>query len=116
MELEVGELPVIGALPASGGLADTHEARDAIQWYRFTIEEKATYVIDVKADHGDPVVGLFRARGIEYIAENDDGGQQIDARLEWLLEQGTYYAGVREFLGKPARYWISVGKYSGRWR
>ncbi len=98
MELNVGDRPVFGEVDGS------------VQWYQVRIVRDGEYTINVKADSGDPAVGLFGPDGFGYIAENDDGGQHFDARLERPLMAGRYYLGVRGFLGGSAQYWIGVAE------
>ncbi len=83
---------------------------DGTKWYTMNIGEEKRYLIAVKAEFGDPRVGLFGAdeADYEYIAQDDDGGVRFDSRLEEQLKAGTYYVGVRGFLGQPVRYWIGI--------
>ncbi len=97
---EVEELRM-GAPPAykvsSGGF----------DWYSFVVTGASDYVITVVSYDGDPTVALY-ASDLEYISEDDDGGQGLDSRLEGCVEAGRYYVGVRDLLGASWRYSIDL--------
>lgn len=61
-------------------------------WTWFTVRRSAEYVITAIGENSslDTYIELYDADG-EYLDENDDGGNNLDARLRIHLEPGTYY-------------------------
>ena len=66
----------------------------ATKWFRFRVQEDATYAIDVRSVEGDPVIALFGPNGFTPRGENDDF-DGLNSRLERTLEVGRYFLGVR---------------------
>ncbi len=61
-------------------------------WTWFTVRRSADYVITAVGEMSslDTYIELYDEDG-EYLDENDDGGNNLDARLRIYLEPGTYY-------------------------
>ncbi len=57
--------------------------------YRFSVAEEGRVRIDLKSAEGDSYLYLLNEEG-RRIADNDDGGVGVDARVERDLDPGTY--------------------------
>lgn len=90
IELTDGALPPTEVPLIHGGLAAK----------RFTLEESARLRIDVTADEtfgADPFFEIFKEEdwGRREVAENDDGGRNLNARVEREFEPGAYIIVMR---------------------
>ncbi|MBS7455925.1 hypothetical protein [Coralloluteibacterium stylophorae] len=74
--------------------------------YQLEVERAGDYVIDMMSNDLDSVLGLYR--GERPLGEDDDGGENEDARLRLTLEPGRYEIRASSYLGTGGRYSISV--------
>ena len=80
-----------------------------VDWVRFSISSGRTVIIETDGDT-DTVMILFD-RDENMIAEDDDGGDSGNARIERFLPSGTYFIMIRQFDDNPVTgtdYTISV--------
>ena len=77
--------------------------------FRFIVPAQAGYTIET-GGRTDVVMGLFgpNDRTIQ-IAQDDDSGKGLNARISTNLEPGTYYLRIRHFRPRgTGKYTISV--------
>ncbi len=74
--------------------------------YTLTIEEAGMYQIDMRADGLDPMLTLEGPAG--YMAEDDDGGDNYNARLTERLEAGVYTLTARCYEENRGLYNLTV--------
>ena len=76
---------------------------------RFNINEDALYIIDAVGDEDfDSYIDLYWIDQNEHIASDDDGGGNLNSRLELELENGIYEVLVSELFGRAGRVTVSV--------
>ncbi len=81
---------------------------DDVQTFSFTIERATTVQVDVLGEDGfDPVATLRDSAG-GVIAENDDGGDFLDAQLVQRLEPGRYDVEVEGFGSSGGSFQVIV--------
>ena len=83
--------------------------------YRFEIAQVGRFRLDLKSVGGDPYLYLLTEEG-NRIADNDDGGIGLDARLESDLAPGTYLIEATTFGGRKrgaADFTLSVSRVTG---
>ena len=83
--------------------------------YSFEVATPGRVRIDLKSAGADPYLYLLAEDGSR-IADNDDGGGDIDARVERDLQPGTYLVEATTVGGRsrgPADFTISVSYVSG---
>ncbi|MDR0568198.1 MAG: DVUA0089 family protein [Spirochaetaceae bacterium] len=70
----------------------TFTAADDADWAKFTVAEPGVYEIRAYAAEGDldTYIELYDSEG-EFIDDDDDGGDDYDARLRVRLDPGTYF-------------------------
>ena len=78
--------------PRPATLADHDWLINERQEYQFTIATAGVYVITAESSNFDTVLTVS-GRGVE--EENDDGGNNLNSRLQLFLEPGQYTASVR---------------------
>ncbi|MDR1308130.1 MAG: DVUA0089 family protein [Treponema sp.] len=69
---------------------------DDVDWVKFQVTRSGRYVIRARGVNSarlDTVVALYDSSN-SYIDEDDDGGEDMDARLSAQLQSGTYYVKV----------------------
>lgn len=74
--------------------------------YHLEILEDGEYQIDVRGAPRNPVAFLYR--GEELVAQNDDGGEDQDARIVEFLSPGTYSLRVVEHEARPFTAQVSA--------
>lgn len=78
-----------------------------VAFYEFTSDAGVTVVIDVMSNDVDPLVTLFF--GNDFIGDDDDGGDGLNARLTVTLSQGgTYLVGVTSYGGGTGAFTVSL--------
>ena len=80
-----------------------------VDWVRFSISSGRTVTIETGGD--TDTVMLLYDRNENLIAEDDDGGDSGNARIERFLPSGIYFVMIRQFDDNPmtdAEYTISV--------
>ena len=83
--------------------------------YRFQVEEPGRFRVELKSDGGDPYIYLLTEDGAR-IADDDDGGTGLDARVESDLAPGTYLVEATTFGGRKrgaSGFTLSVSRVSG---
>jgi len=107
---------VIGAAPVSGAL-DASSPRDAAERpyhdYVIALESGQRVRIDAIGDDTlDPMIQLLREGGTDPVAEDDDSGEGLDARLNYTVEEsGNYVVRVLTFLPDAAgRYSVGIAR------
>ncbi|AEF83579.1 putative tyrosinase [Treponema primitia ZAS-2] len=102
------------AKPIALGAPQEHTFSDAsdIDWVRFTITQAGSYEIRCNASDSllDSYLELYDANE-NSIAENDDDGDSLNARIRQRLEPGTYLIKVRTLSSDPLadnRYTLRV--------
>ena len=83
--------------------------------YRFEIAESGRFRIDLKSTGGDSYLYLLAGDGSR-IADDDDGGIGLDARIESDLGPGTYLIEATTFGGRKrgaADFTLSVARVTG---
>lgn len=89
----------------------TFSSRDDVDWVRFQISQAGRYIIRAKgvnSDSLDTYIELYD-QDFNVIDENDDGGENMDARLSVRLQSGTYYVKVECLDETPSQpYAISI--------
>lgn len=94
------------------GRVDSHGGLD---WFEFSVEKDDEYIISVDSDEGDPVIALYGADGMSFLAESDDDGEGENPLIRTELAEGRYYLAVWEYEGKGLKYMVDIsGKDSGR--
>jgi hypothetical protein len=87
-----------------------HDADD-VDWVKFQITTPGRYTIHtrgVRSNNLDTYIELFDAN-MRSIAENDDGGENLDSRLSQRLENGLYHLKVECLDDEPDQaYTISI--------
>ena len=53
-------------------------------------------------------VGVLEDQSGETLATNDDGGSELNFRIQTVLLRGTYYVGVRSFGDHTGDYVLNV--------
>lgn len=76
--------------------------------YTLTIEEAGAYQIDMRSDEFDTLMKLSGPNG--YYAENDDGGDDYNARIGDLLEPGEYELKAGSYEASSGLYNVEVTK------
>lgn len=76
--------------------------------YTLTIEEAGAYQIDLRSDEFDTLVKLSGPNG--YYTENDDGGDDYNARIGDLLEPGDYQLKAGSYQASSGLYTVQVSK------
>jgi hypothetical protein len=73
-----------------------------VDWARIRITRQGTYEIRARGvdDSLDTVLELINSQA-ETIAEDDDGGDNLDARISEVLSPGTYYIKVSTLSSDP---------------
>jgi hypothetical protein len=74
----------------------TFHSSDDVDWFQFRITQPGRYVIrarGVRTNRLDTYIELFDSN-VNSIAENDDGGDNLDSRLSLHFENGTYFLKV----------------------
>jgi hypothetical protein len=89
----------------------TFTTGDDVDWVKFEITQGGRYAIrarGVNSNRLDTYIELFNSRESS-IDENDDGGEDYDARISRRLETGTYYLKVHCLDDEPDQpYTISI--------
>ncbi|GHU29175.1 hypothetical protein FACS1894164_21410 [Spirochaetia bacterium] len=83
-----------------------------VDWVRFTVSRAGAYEIRTMGINRDvdTYIELFDSRG-NSVAEDDDGGENLDSRLQIQLRPGTYFLKVAAYEEDPVNqsdYEISV--------
>ena len=76
------------------GVSGTLDGRTP-QFYRFVVDAAARYRIFTSSDAD--TVGTLYGPDCDEIAEDDDGGDDMDFRIDHSLAPGTYYVAVRGY-------------------
>ena len=87
----------------------------AARTFRFEVEQPGRIRIDLKAEEADSFLYLLDASGGR-IADNDDGGAGIDARVERDLTPGVYLLEATTVGGRargPAAFSLAVSRVTG---
>ncbi|MET3009398.1 ABC transporter substrate-binding protein [Stenotrophomonas koreensis] len=79
------------------------------QEYQFTIATAGVYVITAESSNFDTVLTVS-GRGVE--EENDDGGNNLNSRLQLFLEPGQYTASVRSMGESSGSFKLAIGTSS----
>lgn len=66
-------------------------------WFVFEIERPDTYEINVTSEVIDPTLRLFADSDSDLLAEDDDGGFDLNSRLVTYLSPGQYFLNVRDY-------------------
>ena len=84
---------------------------DDVDWVKFQITQSGRYTIrtrGVNSNHLDTYIELFDAN-MNAVAEDDDGGKNLDSRLSLRLESGLYFLKVKCLDDEPDQpYTISI--------
>ena len=84
---------------------------DDVDWVKFQIERSGRYIIrasGVTSNQIDTVIELFDA-DMNPIDDNDDGGEDLDARLSIYLGSGLYYLKIYCYDSEPEEpYSVSI--------
>jgi hypothetical protein len=93
------------AKPIDVGTAQQHTFHngDDVDWVTFRVTRSGRYIIrarGVDSSRLDTYVTLYDS-GHAYIDDNDDGGEDMDARLSVQLQPGTYYVKVHCLNDEP---------------
>ena len=83
--------------------------------YRFSVTEEGRVRIDLESAEGDSYLYLLDEDG-RRIAENDDGGEGVDARVERDLAPGAYMIEATTVGGRkrgPSDFSLSIGYVTG---
>lgn len=107
----------LSAPPADAGggtlmVGQPHRARllgGSVASYQLRIPRNGEYVIDMQSDDMDSTLRLLRDE--QMLAEDDDGGDGLNARIQTHLTAGTYTLQARSLGGgggSDGRYTISV--------
>ncbi|MGH8584507.1 MAG: tyrosinase family protein [Gammaproteobacteria bacterium] len=84
---------VVGAPPRSDAIGRAGE----IDWYRFTVAAAGLYVIETVGPT-DVFMSLFGPNSqAALVTEDDDNGQDRNARIVSALSAGTYFVRIRHF-------------------
>jgi hypothetical protein len=102
---------------SAGGIAvgesqrHTFSSGDDVDWVKFDISRTGRYVIRARGVNSarlDTYIELYD-QDLDAIDEDDDGGDNYDARLSIRLQAGTYYVKVKCLEENPGQpYTISV--------
>jgi len=90
----------------------TFNPADDVDWFRIQVPDGMTVIMETSGEH-DSVMKLLDIEG-NLIGEDDDGGENNNARIQRFLQQGTYYLEISQFSGAlqaGSAYTLSV--YSG---
>jgi hypothetical protein len=100
-----------GELSIGEGQRHTFSSGDDVDWVKFSISQPGRYVIrarGVNSNRLDTYIELYD-QDFNTIDENDDGGDNYDARLSVRLQTGTYYVKVECLDENPDQpYTISI--------
>ncbi|MFC7704777.1 M10 family metallopeptidase C-terminal domain-containing protein [Plastorhodobacter daqingensis] len=91
----------------------TISATGDVDWIAITLEAGRSYRIDLYgqggAALGDPLLRVHSAGGVQ-LAMNDDGGDGLNARLDFTpTTSGTYYLSAEGFGSHTGGYQLTVG-------
>ena len=81
---------------------------DDVDWVRFQVTQRGRYVMRARGVNDndlDTFIALYSA-DMNSIAENDDGGEGLDARLSASLEPGFYYCKISCLDDEPDQPYI----------
>jgi hypothetical protein len=65
------------------------------RWYVYTLTRTATFVVQTRGNM-DTLLFLYDSNGNQ-LAENDDGGEELNAMISQRLSAGTYYIEVKGY-------------------
>ena len=78
--------------------------------WTFTLAEAGSLVIDLQSPDFDTYLLLQDATG-QYVAEDDDGGTNLNSRIAGSFQAGTYTIWVTSFsAGETGSYTLSVSR------
>lgn len=106
--LEVAYAPLVdvAAIAEGGSAGEISEAHEADYW-RVDAASFGIHTIETTGDV-DTVGALHVATG-ERVAESDDEGEDLNFRIDRLLNSGAYYVRVGAFGGTTGEYTLSMG-------
>ena len=88
----------------------TFHSADDVDWVRFEVTSSGRYVINARGENNnrlDTYLELFDSN-LNLIAEDDDGGDALSARISRNLGRGTYYVKVFCLNEPDQTYTLSV--------
>jgi hypothetical protein len=103
------------ATPIEIGTSQRHtfHSSDDVDWVQFRVTQPGRHIIRARGERTnrlDTYIELFDTN-LNSIAENDDGGDNLDSRLSQHLENGLYYLKVWSVDEEPDQaYIISIDK------
>ena len=93
------------SIPSS--TAGTIDPGNDTDYFRFVVPARGTVVMESSGDL-DTIGTLFNARGSR-IVQDDDGGEDLNFRIERTLDEGTYYVRVHSFRTGTGDYTLHLG-------
>lgn len=119
MSIRVGLSDPRSALPSSSDAFTEIElgeftlgefrADEPTAWHTFGVIEAMAYRIDVIAPDVDPLARIWSADDESApLVVDDDGGANLNARIDIYLEPGVYYLSVEEVNGAVGRFFLRV--------
>ena len=109
-----GQLEASGRWTTADCDSRFHSNSDA-HTYRFTLEDAGRVRIELSSDGADSYLHLLAEDGSR-LADNDDGGAGLDARVERDMEPGVYLVEATTVGGRgrgPAGFRLTVGWVTG---
>ncbi len=106
------DLPALRRVEGGGWREDIEIRPPAAQFRRFAVAEAGTYRVQTarQGDALDPVIELYQQedRSWTQLAADDDGADNLDARIEQRLEPGAYAVRVATLRGDPGTLTLDI--------
>ena len=83
----------------------TLDSADDVDWWRIDIDSSGRLVIE--STGSTDTIGVFEDESGDRLAENDDGGADLNFRLDLDVNPGTYYLRVTGYGGTTGSYGLS---------
>jgi hypothetical protein len=109
---DIGELPSTARpIDAPAAIESRIDFESDLDWFSFEAQAGRRYQIQAATNllELDSYLRLFDSNGTALLAENDDGPDSVDSRIEWTAETaGTKYIEVSGYAGSQGPYTLSL--------
>ena len=106
--IEIESLDELSSDASSQAVNFSQQAR---VWFKISVEDSEDVTISTKDSTIDPVLEIFDAERRK-LGEDDDGGGDLESKLEVTLEQGVYLLSIRSLLREKGTTIVSINPSS----